>query len=148
MRSTAALALAGALLAVLAGIGGARAAEPTGAPTLREIMRHLHHDLSDVHRGLMYEDYSLIARAARSIAEHPPIRVPERRLIEQRLGEETAAFAGLDEEVHDRSLAIAGAARAERLDEIVRHSRSLVDSCVACHQAFRERLRGISGARR
>jgi cytochrome c556 len=108
---------------------------------LRSIMVDLGGDMSDISRGLWLEDWPTVAAAAAAIAEHPRVSDTERARIQGALGVNFADFIQSDRRVHDTAVRLSAAAAAGELTATLDQLAELQVSCVACHEAFRERLR-------
>ncbi|HSG47472.1 MAG TPA: hypothetical protein VLA43_06670, partial [Longimicrobiales bacterium] len=110
-------------------------------PGLFAIMAGLQRDMAELDRGLWLEDHDVMAAAARAIADHPTVPDNEARSIAGVLGAEMADFKGFDTRVHDLAVRIEALAAEADMDGIVQAQGDLHDGCVACHSAFRARLR-------
>ncbi len=108
--------------------------------TLKEIMQGLNNNLAEITDGLLTDDFELIARGATGIAEHPRIPPEQVQLVVRELGEEMAAFKQFDMRVHDLSLEIRDAAESRERDAVISGYRQLMDGCLACHGAYKERV--------
>lgn len=109
-------------------------------PNLKEIMQGLRDDLVAITDGLLVDDFDRVAQGATGIAQHAPISTPEAKRIAATLGPEMPAFKQFDKTVHDLSVAIASAAREEDREAIVTDYQRMVNGCLACHAAFKDRL--------
>ncbi len=108
---------------------------------LRTIMVDLGIDMSEISRGLWLDDLSLVATAAKSVAEHPHVSDEERARIQVVLDANFADFIQSDRRVHDAAVRLSTAAASGDLTATLNHLAELQGGCVACHQDFRERLR-------
>lgn len=120
----------------------ATAATPA-EPTLKEIMQGLRDDLVEITDGLLTDDFDRVAQGATGIANHAPISAPQVELIAVELGPEMAAFRQFDELVHELSLAISSAASERDRDRTIAGYRQMVDGCLACHAAYRDRVAAV-----
>jgi len=113
--------------------------------TLRAIMQGLHDNLTDITNGLLTDDFGLIARGANGIAEHPHIPAEQVKLVAEELGEEMAVFKQLDSWVHDLALEVKAA--AEKSDRVALFSnyQTMVEGCVGCHNAYKDRVAAVLG---
>ena len=121
---------------------GAADADPSAAqhPPLVVIMQGLQEDMDRVAHGLWSENWGLVRQAATDIAEHPTVSPEERARISEVLGEQMPAFAAMDRDVHDASVALAEHAGRGDVDNVLESLETLQNGCVACHLAFRDRL--------
>lgn len=110
--------------------------------SLREIMVDLDADLSHMTSAMMREDFETIAEAAEAIAEHPQPGARERERLLRQLGGDAADFRGHDEAVHGFALKAVEAAEDRDMAEVYRYHRQIVESCLACHADFKDRIRG------
>jgi len=119
------------------------AAPLAAEPTLQGIMQGLRDDLAAIVDGMLVEDYGRIARASIAIAAHPPIPASQKALIKQDLGPRMQDFAQLDQQVHEQALLINNAADERNLAGVSSAYQSVLNTCFACHIAFRERLGAV-----
>lgn len=110
-------------------------------PTLFTLMLGLQGDMSRVSHGLWLEQYDSIAAAARAVANHPMVPPEEAEQIREVLGADMVRFKGFDQTVHDLAVHMAEAADARDMAGVLEADAALRDGCVACHTAFRTRLR-------
>ena len=113
---------------------------PRTAP-LPRIMAWLAEDMNRISAGLWREDWALIADAAERVAFHPKVSEEERRRIFGILGEDAGGFRRADLFVHETAKGLREAARAEAMDRVLTLYADLQRGCVACHDAYRDRLR-------
>jgi hypothetical protein len=114
----------------------------TGEPRpLLPIMQQLGTDMVTLTHALMTDSAELVAHAAESIANHPPIAQDEIERIHRTLGDQMHEFERLDEEVHGLSVQLHEAAEAGDTEEVLTLLNQVQRGCVACHTQFRERLR-------
>ena len=112
----------------------------TAEPSLKEIMQDLRDNLVEITDGLLVDDSDRVAQGATDIAQHAPIAVPQAQRISQELGPEMAAFKRFDEQVHALSVAIVAAAIKKDREVMVVDYQAMVNGCLACHAAFKERV--------
>lgn len=108
---------------------------------LLPIMLRMSADLAGMMQALWMESYEGMAKHAGAIAAHADISAEELERIELELGPEMAAFEAADEAVHEASLRLFDAAKAENMDAFLEHLATVQRGCVGCHARFRERLR-------
>jgi cytochrome c556 len=107
---------------------------------LKEIMQGLRNNLVDIADGLLTDDFAKIEHGAHAIAGHPRIPSWQVKLVAAELGSEMATFKQIDTLVHDLSLEIEAAATTRDRDEVVSAYQRLLDGCLACHGAYKERV--------
>lgn len=112
-------------------------------PSLKEIMQDLRDNLVEITDGLLVDDFDRVAQGATGVAQHEPIAAPQAKQIAGALGPEMPAFKQFDEQVHGLSLAIASAASDQDRDAVIVSYRRMVDGCLACHAAFKERVAAV-----
>lgn len=110
-------------------------------PGLFSIMAGLEADMARVSRGLWLEDFDTVAAGADGVANHPRVPPEEFDRIRGVLGEEMSRFGGMDRTVHDRAVELRDAAERGDLEAGLSADARLRRGCVACHSAYRERLR-------
>jgi mono/diheme cytochrome c family protein len=141
--------LVGGLLGVVmlgTGVAGAQPApHDASAADLKIIMRQLGRDMDALNAALWVRDFGALAIAATAIAEHPHVSPQEKARVQAALGADFAAFGAADRRVHDAAMRTAGAAANEDTARVLSELGSLQVGCVACHDAFRDRLRESTG---
>ena len=116
---------------------------PGEATTLQEIMQGLRNNLVDISDGLLTDNFEQVAQGASAIAGHPRIPAAQVQLVAAELGSEMAAFKQLDTRVHDLSLEINAAAKALDREAAVSGYQQLVEGCLECHDAYKERVASV-----
>ena len=112
-----------------------------GAANLKIVMRQLGYDMDALNAALWARDFDALGRAATAIAEHPHVSPKEKARVQAALGPDFAAFGAADRRVHDAAVRTASAAASEDSERVLAELGSLQSGCVACHDAFRDRLR-------
>jgi hypothetical protein len=107
---------------------------------LKEIMQGLRNNLVDISDGLLTDDFEKIAHGADAIAGHPQIPPSQVKLVAAELGSEMATFKQLDTLVHNLSLEISAAATTHNRDDAISGYQQLLEGCLACHSAYKERV--------
>lgn len=115
--------------------------------TLKAIMQGLRDNLTDITDGLLTDDFGLVARGANGIAEHPRIPADQVRLVADELGEEMAVFKQLDTWVHDLALEVKATAEKPDRTALFTNYQTMVEGCVACHNAYKDRVGAVLGTR-
>ncbi len=113
------------------------------ANDLKGIMQGLRNNLVDISDGLLMDDFEKIAVGAEAIAGHPQIPPGQVKLVAAELGSEMAAFKQLDTLVHDLSLEIKAAAATHNRDDAIAGYQRLLEGCLACHSAYKERVAAV-----
>lgn len=135
------LALLVALVTVVA-TSLAGAGEPT---SLKAIMQDLRDNLVDITDGLVADDLGLVARGAAGIADHPRIPAGQVQRVAEELGEDMPIFKRLDTWVHDLALEIKVAAETSDRSAIAANYQKMMEGCMACHNAFKDRVAAALG---
>ena len=112
-------------------------AEPTA---LQQIMQDLSDNLIEISDGLLTHDLELTAKGAMSIAEHPKIPPEQVQMVAKELGPEMPVFKQFDVRVHNLAVEIGAAATAGDREAAVAGFHRLVDGCLACHDAYKDRV--------
>lgn len=122
---------------------GLAVSPPAGAEEshFRGMMQELGRQMGRLTEGIMADDMVLVASSAISIAEHPKPPMSERIRIVSELGTDATAFRAIDRDVHDTAMAIHTAAKEGDRMVVTKKFHNLVNSCLACHNRFRDRLR-------
>ncbi|MDH3439946.1 MAG: hypothetical protein OEM63_04275 [Gammaproteobacteria bacterium] len=113
------------------------------AADLKVIMQELRNSLTDITDGLLLDDFEQIERGAIAIAEHPQIPPAQVQRVAAELGPEMAAFKQLDTLVHDLSLEINAAAKAQDRDAALSGYLRMMEGCMACHSGYKERVAAV-----
>ena len=113
----------------------------TNEPTaLQQIMQDLSDNLIEISDGLLTHDLELTAKGAMSIAEHPQIPPEQVQMVAKELGPEMPVFKQFDVRVHNLALEINAAATSGDREAAVAGFHRLVDGCLACHNAYKDRV--------
>jgi len=115
----------------------ALASEPTA---LQQIMQDLSDNLIEISDGLLNHDLELTAKGAKAIAEHPKIPPEQVQLVAKELGPEMPVFQQFDVRVHNLAVEIGTAASNGDREAAVAGFHRLVDGCLACHDAYKDRV--------
>ena len=115
------------------------------SPNLKEIMQGLRNDTVEIADGLFLDDFTRVGQAALRIANHDRIPPEQVQRVAAELGAEMPAFKQFDMSVHDLSLAIAAAAKAEDREMAIENFQSMLSGCLACHTAYRARVAAVLG---
>jgi hypothetical protein len=108
--------------------------------TLQQIMQDLSDNLVVISDGLLSHDLELVVNGAKGIAEHPQIPPEQVQLVARELGAEMPAFKQFDVRVHNLAVEIGAAASAGDREAAVSGFHRLVDGCLACHDAYKDRV--------
>lgn len=109
-------------------------------PSLKEIMQGLRNNLVEITDGLLVDDFDRVVQSATGIAQHAPIAAPQVKRIADELGPEMRAFKQFDEQVHALSVSMATAGREKDRDAVIIGYQRMVNGCLACHAAFKDRV--------
>jgi cytochrome c556 len=126
-------------LAVLAATWAAVALAQEG-PTFKEIMQGLAEDMNRLNAAIFAEDFDAIERSAAAIAHHPRPSPAERGRLMDAVGPDVELFQSIDRSVHGGAEEMADAARVGDMDGVLRYHGKVMQGCVTCHSAFRDRL--------
>ncbi len=121
-------------------------ADTAPEPDLKKIMQGLRNNTVSVLDGLLTDDFDAVAVAANEIAHHPSIPGAQVQLVARELGAEMPAFKQFDQQVHDLSLSILAAAEEQDRDRAVADYQQMLNGCLACHAAYKERVAMVLNA--
>lgn len=135
-------------IAVLAGVvlSALALADTVPDPDLKKIMQGLRNNTVSILDGLLTDDFDAVAVAANEIAHHPSIPGAQVQLVARELGAEMPAFKQFDQQVHGLSLSILAAAEEQDLDRAVADYQQMLNGCLACHAAYKERVAMVLNA--
>lgn len=109
--------------------------EPMG---LRTIMEKLGHDMEAVTRAISTEDWLLITKLAPEIAHHTEPPMSEKAQILTWLGTDAGKFRSLDIQVQEAATEMGEAAKQADGQRVIEAFAKTQQSCLACHQSFRQ----------
>lgn len=110
---------------------------------LKTIMQELRQSFLDVSDGFLLDDFTRVAEGALAIAEHPRVPASDAQRIADALGAEMAVFTNFDVQVHELSLEMYEAARDGDRVAALEAYQGMVAACIACHNAYRERVGAV-----
>lgn len=113
---------------------------------LKEIMQGLRDDSVAILDALLVDDFDAVAVAANGIANHARIPGAQVQLVARELGPEMPAFKQFDHQVHDLSLSIMAAAKEQDRARAIADYQHMLDGCMACHAAYKERVSKVLSA--
>jgi mono/diheme cytochrome c family protein len=125
-------------------LGLSRPAVAEDHPSLKQIMTHLGQAMAQVSDAIWAEDFHTIAHAGEHIGGHDDLSPQQRAQIAKILGKDMARFEATDETAHTAARAMAAAAHKQDMPGVLQAYGKLQQSCVACHTAFRGRIKGKS----
>lgn len=139
------LTITGCILLCLSTISTTVSAEGTASDniSLKIIMQRLLDDTQLITKGIFFENFEMIEKGAKQIAQHPPIPLETRKKLLKGLGQEMAQFKGFDVKVHNTAVSIAQAAKNKNMEAILSNYHQLVDGCQYCHESFKQRAVNI-----
>lgn len=132
-----ALALSAALASLVLA-AGAQSAEPEKPMALRAVMDRLGRDMQAVTGAISKEDWATVAGLAPGIARHDEPPMSEKMRILAWLGKDAGTFRGFDGQVHDAATAMGEAAKRGDGQAVIASFSRTQQSCLACHQGFRQ----------
>ena len=103
-------------------------------------MQDVRDSVVEITDGLLTDDFDRVVQGAIGIAQHAPISATQAKLISTELGPEMGRFKQFDEQVHALSVAIAAAAEKQDRDAVIVDYQTMMNGCLACHAAFKERV--------
>jgi len=116
----------------------ARAVEPIKPMALRGVMEKLGHDMQGVAGAISKEDWATVAYLAQGIARHAEPPLAEKMRILAWLRVDSGKFRGFDRQTHDAALAMDEAAKRGDGQAVIAAFAKVQESCLACHQGFRQ----------
>jgi cytochrome c556 len=93
-----------------------------------------------VDEGIYTEDFAMIEKGGKAIAEHPVMTEKDKKLVKNTLGSAMKRFVSFDMTVHHHADSLAEAARNKKMNEVLRHYRIVQQGCVDCHTNFRTKI--------
>ena len=117
---------------------GAQSADAAKPMALRSVMERLGRDMQAVTGAISKEEWTLVAELAPKIAKHAEPPLGEKMRILGWLGTDAGKFRGFDGQVHDAASAMGDAARRRDGQAVIAAFSKKQQSCLACHQSFRQ----------
>jgi len=112
------------------------------APTLKSVMAGLSDAMSDLGKGIFYEDFKLIEKAAGNVVEHPKPKGQLPKIV-WALKFRMMDFKKLDGVVHDSAKDIVELAKKKDMQGILKKHAIVVNGCIACHDKFRDEISNL-----
>ena len=131
------IALSVALATAATGLG-AQSAEAAKPMALRSVMERLGRDMQAVTGAISKEEWTLVAELAPKIAKHAEPPLGEKMRILGWLGTDAGKFRGFDGQVQDAASAMGDAAKRGDGQAVIAAFSKTQQSCLACHQSFRQ----------
>lgn len=128
------LALAAAIVSLVFATTNAQAAEPL---ELQKVMKDLGKNMQIVTDGISREDWVLVEKTSRLIAEHPQPPFTEKMRIMGFMGTNMGKFKAFDGQTHEAANEMATAAQEKNGQRVISSFQKLQASCLGCHQAYR-----------
>lgn len=133
--STMALSMALATFATALAAQSTEAAKPMA---LRGVMQKLGTDMQSVTAAISKEEWARVAELAPQIAQHAQPPLSEKMRILGWLGADAGKFRSLDGQLHDDAVAMGEAAQRSDGPAVIAAFAKTQQSCLACHQSFRQ----------
>jgi len=119
----------------------APATQASEFPGIKDLMVQLGNDMTQAQSALLNEDHDGLAKAADAIANHPMAPLGERLRVMARLRTEMSDFKGWDGKTHQAANRLMEAAKAKDRAAETKEFVTILQSCMGCHIAFRDRLK-------
>jgi len=138
-RSCLAIVLSVTLASFTTGLAAQSAQAEAAKPmALRAVMEKLGRDMQAVTGAISKEEWALVAELAPQIANHAQPPASERMRILTWLGADAGKFRGFDGQVHEAATAMGEAATQRDGQAVISAFAKIQQSCLACHQSFRQ----------
>ena len=105
---------------------------------LQRIMQELGKNMQAITDAISREDWTLAAKIAPQVAEHPEPPVIEKMRILSFMGTDMGAFESHDEATHQAARVLAQVAARNDGQGVITAFANLQSACLACHQRFRQ----------
>jgi len=117
--------------------GWADESAPKKAMVLRQIMQELDSNIRITNNAISREDWTLVAKTALLIAEHPEPPFSEKLRILAFFGRNISQLKQFDSQTHQAAKNLATAAQTADRQNVISSFSTLEQSCANCHQAFK-----------
>ncbi len=105
---------------------------------LRLIMQDLELNMQRIASAIIREDLATVAEIAPLVADHDEPPMTEKMRILSFMGSDAGAFKSLDGVTHDTAMMLKEVAENDDGDAVIKTYADLLQSCVACHQKFKQ----------
>ncbi|ACV27439.1 cytochrome c [Kangiella koreensis] len=105
---------------------------------LRLIMQDLELNMQRIASAIIREDLAAVAELAPLVADHEQPPMTEKMRILSFMGTEAGTFKSLDGVTHDTAMMLKEVAEKNDGDAVIKTYADLLQSCVACHQKFKQ----------
>lgn len=105
---------------------------------LRLIMQDLELNMQRIASAIIHEDLATVAELAPLVADHDEPPMTEKMRILSFMGSDAGAFKSLDGVTHDTAMMLKEVAEENDGDAVIKTYADLLQSCVACHQKFKQ----------
>lgn len=105
---------------------------------LRLIMQDLELNMQRIASAIIREDLATVAKLAPLVADHEQPPMTEKMRILSFMGSDAGAFKSLDGVTHDTAMMLKEVAENDDSDAVIKTYADLLQSCVACHQKFKQ----------
>lgn len=130
---------AGVVLLMTCGQSFAETPVETDEPmVLQKIMRDMGKNMQLIADGISREDWKLVEQNALLVADHPQPPLSEKVRIMAFAGADISQFKKHDGKTHDAARTLSEAAVREDGYAVIADFATLQNSCLMCHQHFRE----------
>jgi len=123
------------LLMVSGQLFAAETAEPL---VLQKIMRDMGENMQLIADGISREDWKLVEENALLVADHPPPPLSEKIRIMAFAGSNISQFKEHDGKTHNAARTLSETAARQDGYAVIADFATLQNSCLMCHQDFRE----------
>jgi len=93
--------------------------------------------------AMVTENFDMIEKAAKNIAEHPTPSMATRMKLMKAMGSEMAKFKANDDIVHNASVNIVEHAQQKNMKGVSDNFQVMVAGCIACHSEFKTKVSAI-----
>lgn len=108
---------------------------------LRSIMQELGKNMQIITDGISRTEWDLVAKIALQVADHPQPPIVEKMRILSFVGTDAGKFKGYDNKIHQAAEEVSRAAVQQDGPAVISSFAKLRNSCLACHQIFREPIK-------
>ena len=105
---------------------------------LQKIMQGMGKNMQIIVDGISREDWDLVEKTAPLIANHPQPPMSEKKKIMAFFATDMSKFKGYDTKTHDAARILGEVAESKDGQAIISNFATLQNTCLMCHQNFRE----------
>jgi len=111
--------------------------------SLKLVMQGLLVDTQQLTSAMLTEDFTLIEKIAKNIADHPKPSMATRMKLMKAMGAEMGKFKANDGVVHGAAVAMVKSAQNKDIKAVGDNFQTMISGCLSCHGEFKAKISSI-----